>query len=281
MATDVIESLSPRLIAVAEKRGCAYDAWIFTNGYLLSQEVVDLLGRCRIGHVHIPLDGIRENNDAMRRLVGGGPTFDRIVENLALLKPPIKTLIRGNTHKGNVAQLDELKELVTKRARETGNRLDFYAASLVDTSSRDDPNEQMAAYAFDGIEVSLRLEARHVPVGKDHSCVAQNLWMVAIDDEGYLYKCGGKLCGQPKFAYGTAHSWDPALPLATASNPDMLSRFLNTGTPEPGDACYECEWLPMCGGGCPQLRLFGKHKCPPYRAEPERLVLAIHARKHR
>lgn len=281
LATDVIESLSPRLIEAVEKRGCAYEAWIFTNGYLLSQEVVDLLGRCRIEHVHIPLDGIEETNDATRRLVGGGPTFDRIVENLALLKPPIKTLIRGNTHKGNVAQLDELKELVKRRAQETGNRLDFYAASLVDTSSRDDPNEQMAAYAFDGIEVSLRPEARHVPVGKDHSCVAQNLWMVAIDDEGYLYKCGGKLCGQPKFAYGTAHSWDPALPLATASNPDMLSRFLNTGTPEPDDACYECEWLPMCGGGCPQLRLFGKHKCPPYRAEPERLVLAIHARRHR
>lgn len=102
--------------------------------------------------------------------------------------------------------------------------------------------------------------------------------MVAIDDEGYLYKCGGKLCGQPNFAYATAREWDPADPLATASNPDMLSRFLNTCTPDPGDKCYDCVWLPMCGGGCPQLRLYGKHKCPPYRYDPETFVITLRSR---
>lgn len=85
----------------------------------------------------------------------------------------------------------------------------------------------MAEYAFRGIEVSLRSETRHVPVGVDHACVGQNLWMAAINDKGYLYKCGGKLCGQPEFAYATAREWDPAYPFATASNPDMLSKFLN------------------------------------------------------
>lgn len=71
MATDVIEALSPRLIEVAEERGCKYEAWIFTNGHLLSQSVVDLLLRCRVTYVHIPLDGVGATNDATRRLVGG------------------------------------------------------------------------------------------------------------------------------------------------------------------------------------------------------------------
>ena len=105
--------------------------------------------------------------------------------------------------------------------------------------------------------------------------------MVAIDDEGRLYKCGGKLCGQPEFAYGTACDWDPANPLATASNPDMLSRFLNTIVPSHDDKCYKCAWLPMCGGGCPQLRLFGKPECPAYRDNPEAFLLAMHARMSR
>ncbi len=278
LAPDVIESLSPRLIALAEERGCAYESWIFTNGYLITQETVDILNRCQIKKVHIPLDGIGATNDATRRLVGGGPTFDRIVENLALLKPPIRTLIRANTHEGNVSELDELKALLFHRAKETGNDISFYVASLIDVSPADDLNNPMADYAYRGIEVSLRPENRHVPVGVDHSCVAQNLWMVAIDDEGYLYKCGGKLCGQPDMAYAHAQDWDPANPLATASNPDMLSRFLNTCTPAPDDKCYDCVWLPMCGGGCPQLRLFGKHTCPPYRYNPEAFVLAMHAR---
>ena len=71
MATDVIEALSARLIRVAEERGCTYEAWIFTNGYLLSEDVVDLLLRCRINNVHIPLDGTETTNDATRRLIGG------------------------------------------------------------------------------------------------------------------------------------------------------------------------------------------------------------------
>ena len=103
----------------------------------------------------------------------------------------------------------------------------------------------MAEYAFHGIEVALRPESRHVIVGKDHSCVGQNLCMVAVDDKGFLYKCGGKLCGQKQYAYGTARDWDPASPLATASNPDMLSRFLNTVVPPHDDKCTGA-----CGSLC-------------------------------
>ena len=278
MATDVIESLSPRLVALAEERGCTYDSWIFTNGYLLSEDVVDLLLRCCIRKVHIPLDGVKATNDATRRLVGGGPTFNRIIENLGLLKPPIFTLIRANTHEGNVGEIDELKQCVLARAKEAGTDLDFYVASLVDVSPADETDSPMAEYAYHGIEVALRPESRHVPVGKDHTCVGQNLWMVAIDDKGLLYKCGGKLCGQPEYSYGTAHDWNPANPIKTAANPDMLSKFLNTAAPEPGDKCYACEWLPLCGGGCPQLRLFGKPECPAYRFDPEAFVLSMHAR---
>ncbi len=172
MATDVIEALSARLIRVAEERGCTYETWIFTNGYLLSEDVVDLLLRCRINNVHIPLDGTETTNDATRRLIGGRPTFQRIVDNLALLKPPPKTLIRANTHVGNVGELDELKRIVFARAKEEGTKLSFYAASLVDVSPTDVTDSPMAGYAFNGIEVELRPEARHVIVGVDHACVA-------------------------------------------------------------------------------------------------------------
>lgn len=278
MGTNVIEALSPRLIRLAEERGCTYSAWIFTNGYLLTEDVVDLLLRCRVTNVHIPLDGVGATNDATRRLVGGEPTYQRIIDNLALLKPPIHTLIRANTHEGNVGEVDELKQAVLAKAAEAGTSLSFYVAALIDVSPADETDSPMAEYAYHGIEVALRPESRHVIVGRDHECVGQNLWMVAADDKGLLYKCGGKLCGQPEFAFGTAHDWDPVDPLGTASNPDMLSKFLNTVVPSHDDKCYACVWLPLCGGGCPQLRLFGKPECPAYRYDPERFVLTMHSR---
>ena len=175
-------------------------------------------------------------------------------------------------------QIDDLKQAVLARAEEAGLNILFYAASLVDVSPAEETNSPMADYAYHGIEVALRPESRHVIVGKDHDCVGQNLWRVAIDDKGLLYKCGGKLCGQPDFAYGAARDWDPAKPIRTASNPDMLSKFLNSAVPSPNDECYECEWLPLCGGGCPQLRLFGKPECPAYRYDPETFVLAMYQR---
>ena len=161
IATDVIEALSPRLISLAEERGCAYKAWVFTNGYLLDEDVVDLLLHCRVTNVHIPLDGVGATNDATRRLVGGGPTYQRIVENLGLLKPPMETLVRANVHEGNVGEVDELKQAVLARSKEAGTKLDFYAASLVDVSPADETDSPMAEYAFHGIEVALRPEAPH------------------------------------------------------------------------------------------------------------------------
>ena len=135
MATDVIESLSSRLVSLAEGRNCEYEAWIFTNRYLLSKDVVGLRLRCQVTKVHIPLDGVGATNDATLRLVGGALTFDRI-----------------------------------------------------------------------------------------------------------------------------------------------MNSFLSTVVPSHDDECYRSVWLPLCGGGCPQLRQFGKPECPAYRFNPEAFVLAMNSR---
>ena len=169
-----------------------------------------------------------------------------------------------------------MSKTMISRAEEAGIDLEFYAAALVDVSPVGETDNPMADYAFHGIEVVLRPETRFVPIGVDHACSAHTPWMVTIDDKGRLYKCGGKSAGRPEFAYATARDWDPGNPFATAYNPDMLSKYLNTASP--AEECSECVWLPLCGGGCPHLRLFGKHGCPPYRYDPEAFVLAMHAR---
>ena len=43
LATDIIASLSARLIAVAKERGASYDAKVITNGYLLTPKVATML----------------------------------------------------------------------------------------------------------------------------------------------------------------------------------------------------------------------------------------------
>ena len=67
-------------------------------------------------------------------------------------------------------------------------------------------------------------------------------------------------------------------PLATASAPDNLTKFLNIAAPLDDEECRECIWLPACAGGCPYQRLFRKRSCVVYRNDPEAYVRGLLAR---
>ena len=89
---------------------------------------------------------------------------------------------------------------------------------------------------------------------------------------------GRSAAALPAISFGTAREWNPADPLATASNPDNLTMYLNTACPVPDEECRECVWLPVCVGGCPHRRLFGERQCIAFKDDPESYVLALHAR---
>ena len=107
--------------------------------------------------------------------------------------------------------------------------------------------------------------------------MAHTVWSIAIDASGNLYKCRGAV-DKPAISFGTAREWNPADPLATASNPDNLTMYLNTACPVPDEECRECVWLPYCVGGCPHKRLFGDRQCLAFKDDPEAYVLALRAR---
>ena len=88
LAPDVIETLTRRLVSLAEEKHAEYQANIITNGYLLDQKNIDLLERCKVHRAQVTVDGLRDAHNATRYLAGGGPTFDRIISNLRDNKIP-------------------------------------------------------------------------------------------------------------------------------------------------------------------------------------------------
>ncbi|MBO4365266.1 MAG: radical SAM protein [Eggerthellaceae bacterium] len=278
LACDVIESLSGRLKALVDERGGEYSAGIITNGYLLSQDVIDMLDRCDVKSAQVTIDGLGATHDATRRLASGGPTFERITENLRNGKIPFRVSIRHNVHEGNRTEMDELKAFIDALAQQSGNDLAYYPAPVSGSATADARGEQVGLLCgSDASEVSLRQEAGRFHAGRGTYCGAHSLWAVGIDATGNLQKCW-EAVDKPQISFGTAHDWDPARPLETASNPDNLTMYLNTASPVPDDECRECVWLPMCVGGCPHKRIFGRRSCVAFRNEPERYVLALHAR---
>lgn len=278
LAPDVIESLSQRLMALVERRGGEYSAGIITNGYLLTQEIADMLARCKVDSAQITIDGLGATHDATRYLRGGGPTFERITANLRDVKIPFKVSVRHNVHESNLSQIDDLEAFVEELARLSGNDLEYYTAVVYGSEVADERGGQVGLLCgSDASSVGVRQEANRFEAGHGYYCGANMLWSVGVDDCGNLQKCWESV-DKPQFSFGTAHDWDPNDPLATASNPDNLTMYLNLACPLPDEECRECVWLPMCVGGCPHKRLTTGRGCVAFKDEPERYVLALHDR---
>ena len=278
LAPDVIEVLSQRLIALAEEYGCRYDASIITNGYLLTQENADMLANAKVSSAQVTIDGLGATHDATRHLAGGGATFERIVGNLRGVQLPFAVSVRHNVHEGNRSEVDALEAFVAELAAESGNDLTYYPAPVSGSAVADERGKQVGLLCGDDAsEIGVRREARRFHAGRGHYCGAHILWGAGIDDQGNLYKCW-EAVDKPALSFGTAHDWDPADPLGTASVPNNLTMYLNTAAPVPDDECRECIWLPQCVGGCPHKRLFDKRSCVSFKDDPETYVLALYAR---
>ena len=278
LAPEIIESLSERLMALTKKRGGEYNASIITNGYLLTQDIVDLLDRCKVGSCQITIDGLGPAHDATRHLAGGGATFGRITENLRTLRIPFNIDIRHNVHEGNKDEIAKLEEFTQNLANESSNDLRYYPAPVLGSETADKRGEHVGLLCgSDASDVSIKQEAGRFSAGRGHYCGAHSIWSIGIDDHGNLQKCWEAI-DKHELSFGTAHDWDPANPLVTAANLDNLTKYLNTANPVPDDECRDCKWLPICVGGCPYKRLHSGRKCIPFKDDAERYVLALHAR---
>ncbi len=277
LAPDIIESLSKRLMELAEIHNAGYRAGIITNGYNLTPDIARMLGECKVEYAQITLDGVREAHNATRHLAGGGPTFDRIVENLRA-PLPFHVSIRHNVHEGNRDQMEPLKALVDQLAEETGNSISYYPAPVAASTVADERGKQVGLLCDDnGADVGITQDADRFNGARGLYCGAQNMWVVGIDDKGNLQKCW-EAVDKPELSFGTAHDWDPLNPLETASNLDNLTQYINLANPVPDDECRDCVWLPVCAGGCPYKRLYEERKCVPYKDTPEAYVLALFAK---
>ena len=279
LGADIIESLSVRLIALAEANGLEYVARIITNGYLLTAENTAMLARCRVNDAQITVDGIGPGNDATRRLAGGGGTYERIMANLTDHPIPFKVHIRQNIYEGNRDEMTALKEAIGAAAGKSGNKLIWYPDLAVPSEAAEARGENIAF-----LERHHVLEADLFKVTQFQTngfyCMAQRLCDVVIDEQGRLYKCWEDV-DTPAYSFGTLDKWDPAVPTETADRMDMLTRYLNTACPVPDDECAECIWLPLCRGGCPHLRLLGKRACLAFREHPDAFAAMLYKRQEK
>ena len=269
----IIKSLSEKLIDLANKKQIKYSASIVTNGYLLTQEIVDMLAENRVFQYQITLDGFEEVHDKTRHLVGGQPTFYKIIENLNTLKIKGRINIRYNTYAENLEQFIFIKKFVLNLARESGNNITTYPALISKNDNiyeRDKNFELLNNFTF--ANTLNKDNFYNIQPFKTSYCGAQNFTFITIDEIGRLYKCWEDV-DKNEHSFSSLAMWNPANPLGTSDNIEPLVKYINSINIFDDEECKECVWMPFCNGGCPNKRLYGERICTPYKEHPEEFVL--------
>jgi len=256
LAFDRIQSFDKKLKAM----GTPYQAHLITNGYLLTEGVIEKLNDLQIKSIQITLDGSQPTHDSRRYLKGGQRgTFQTILSNLDHLMASDyqgTVLIRVNVDSRNEDEFMEVYRLIQRRYPEQSDQTIYVYPGFVqgdehpDVSCFFDSGEKarfVAKMARQyGVDV-LSLFPKRAAGG----CTLTSRNAYVVGPEGELYKCWNDV-GIPEAVVGhvdRAAGWNMGL----IAEGMVACSYLDS--PE----CKECYYFPVCDGGCHKERMKNLH----------------------
>lgn len=267
-----------RLTKMFKQLNIEYSAKIVSNGYLLTKEKADLMKDLAIRNIQITFDGSEEIHNQRRFLLGGQPTYRKIMDNLKYLLSIDKEItidIRTNIDRRNKDDYNKFyqdfkSEINDKRVTMyPGFVSDLLSSECVSPEFNISEGGYKAQFILDifdkyGIEIKSFL-----PKYRRHSCVASKYFAFVIGPEGELYKCW-RMVGNQKEAIGNVND----------GSFDMVkfSKYLIGADYTLDSKCLQCEFITLCGGGCPLVRMRNKYEkislnhCCPEKTHMEQLM---------
>lgn len=255
LALDRIMNLSGKLIAFCDEHKHGYHAGVITNGYLLTREAVRKLMEVRITSLQVTLDGPAADHDQRRPLADGGPTYEKILDNLAALEEPIHVSLRINVDRRNQESALVLLDELQARGLHKKRQIDAYVAMVRSaTPFCKDTEHCLYLHDFSRFEVQFYKRAfalgfkvgrylnSHLPV-----CGAVAPRSMMILPNGEVHKCWTTI-GMSEMAVGrlTADGYK--------SNRGEEYKWLAYNPIK--RECEGCHILPLCMGGCPYLNMY-------------------------
>ncbi len=258
-----------RLTKMFKSLPIEYSAKIVSNGYLLTKEKAELMSELSIRNIQITFDGSEEIHNQRRALLGGQPTYRTIMDNLKYLLEVNKTImidIRTNIDRRNK---DDYNKFYNEFKNEISDaRVNLYPGFVSDLLSSEcvspEYNISQGGYKAEfildmfekyGIEIKSFL-----PKYRRHSCVASKYFAFVIGPAGEIYKCW-RMVGNKKETIGNVK--DGTFDMS------KFSKYLIGADYTFDKRCLECEFISLCGGGCPLVRMRNKseginmnHCCP-------------------
>lgn len=229
---------------------------IVTNGWLITDAIIDFFKKTSLNSIQITIDGTREHHNKTRCLKNGMPTFDVVVRNIiAIAKsiPTLDVLVRVNISRGNcedyakicamIGQL-KIKNITLYPGFIREDTTDRNSLSY-DSLSEEDTHEFFKRSFKCGIKTSFMPSKCN-----NRGCLMNSLNAFIIGPEGEIYKCWNDV-GHADRVVGTISNRNPSDKL-------RLYRYLIEASPFSDSRCKDCFVFPVCSGGCGHYRYRNK-----------------------
>ncbi len=281
---DLMEELTREFQDIAKENDITYSADISTNGYFLNKEVFHRLLTMDIRQYMITIDGVEAVHDSRRFLVGGGKTFNDIMENLKGASESSELFdisIRVNFDQDNLKETEELTEyLKTYFAGDKRFGILYRPVGRwggphdedIPICSHMTANKKIWEFTSDAVDKNLfmssSISGMIMPGGS--VCYAAKPNAMVIGSNGQLYKCTTALDADINHV-GQLHG-DGSLTL----DYDKIISWVTSGE-ETDSTCQSCFYRPSCQGNhCPWYRMVtGERPCPSEKMNIRKVLSLI------
>lgn len=251
LSLQTIRRISSELRSFAESRSASFTFSLTTNGSLFTKKTVVELGTLGLKVVKITIDGPPEIHNRCRPFKSGAGSFETIIRNINETCDLIKVGVGGNFQQENYREFPRLLDRFEKEGL-TPQRLYQVKFEPVmkrlggDCSPSDFSDGCMSASEPWLIEAGAFLREEvlkrgyHTPKLTPMPCQVELRDFFVVNYDGILYKCPGFI-GRAGFDIGD------------------LERGIGdySASYKPGiwknEECLNCEYLPLCFGGCRYL----------------------------
>ncbi len=226
---------------------------IITNGTLLTKEIIDKLIQYSCDYIQITLDGVQSVHDKRRIDARGRGSYADTIKALKLLNTikEANTVIRINIDKTNLESTYQLLDEIGKKGLNlTKCHVDFgivksssaacagYAPNCLSEDETGDVLYDLWKYAeSNGFRYHIKPKRSFLYCGlyREHS--------YSVTPDCSVYKCW-EHAGLPEHLMGRIDERGVLV--------DKTPAFYRWMTADPlnNEACKDCAYLPVCGGGC-------------------------------
>ena len=290
---EAIEYFSEKAIDYCDRKGIAYKATMVSNASVWPEDARSFVERIRLWYVQISIDGPPRHHNVRRGYKDGHEqeidSFEKVARTVDSLVGSTRIHLRINVDPGIGWSALEMIDICKERGWFAPDAQVYpYLASIGPMTDHcgflgESTKVQKFQAEFDEIKQAfLEKAAKYVvpqglrsmayyPATRRLNCsaVGENSFMFGPD--GLMYKCSLDV-GFPARSLGSIDERMPeqaAAPAPAPNKPSPLVVLPNTPTvgseahdyskydPYTHDRCSECQYLPVCMGGCPKTHFEG------------------------